>query len=113
MFIILEPHGIVLLHFAYMCMSTFPSHWHANPPIFDRYGSAVSYCPACCGLFVKILITIEPYRIFGSKFAYLFILILSIHPGMQNDDEGLPSIILVGQYLLVKMLITLEPHGIF
>ena len=33
--------------------------------------------------------------------------------GKQNGDEGLRSIILVGQGLLVKMLITLEPCGIF
>ena len=32
---------------------------------------------------------------------------------MQNGDEALSSIILVGQGLLVKMLITLEPHNIF
>ena len=32
---------------------------------------------------------------------------------MQNDDEGLRSIILASQGILVKMLITLEPHGIF
>ena len=31
---------------------------------------------------------------------------------MQNDDKGLPSIILSGQDLLVKILITLEPHGL-
>ena len=31
----------------------------------------------------------------------------------KNGNEGLPSIILAGQRLLVKMLITLEPHGIF
>ena len=73
----------------------------------------LSYCPACCNKLVKILITLEPYRIFGSNFAHLFILILSIHPGMQNDDEGLLSSILAGQCLLVKMLIALEPHGIF
>ena len=30
---------------------------------------------------------------------------------MQNGDKGLPSIILIGQGLLMKMLITLEPHG--
>ena len=68
----------------------------------------LSNCPARCGQLVKILITIEPYRNFGSNFAYAFISILSIHPG-----EGLPIIILAGQGLLVKMLITLEPHGIF
>ena len=32
---------------------------------------------------------------------------------MQNRDEGLPSIILAGRGILVKMLINLEPHGIF
>ena len=32
---------------------------------------------------------------------------------MQKDDEASPSIILAGRALLVKMLITLEPHGIF
>ena len=32
---------------------------------------------------------------------------------MQNGDDALPSIILAGQGLLVKMLITLEPHNIF
>ena len=33
--------------------------------------------------------------------------------GMQNSDEALPSIILAGQGLLLKMLITLEPHHTF
>ena len=32
--------------------------------------------------------------------------------GMQNVDEGLPSIILACRGILVKMLITIEPHGI-
>ena len=32
---------------------------------------------------------------------------------VQNGDEGLPSIILDGRGLLLKMLITLEPNGIF
>ena len=32
-----------------------------------------------------------------------------ITAGMQNDDEGLPSIILAGRGLLMKI----EPHGIF
>ena len=32
---------------------------------------------------------------------------------MKKDDEASPSIILAGQALLVKMLITFEPHGIF
>ena len=32
---------------------------------------------------------------------------------MQNGDEASPSIILAGRALLVKMIISLEPHGIF
>ena len=32
---------------------------------------------------------------------------------MQNGDEASPSIILADRALLVKMLITLGPHGIF
>ena len=32
---------------------------------------------------------------------------------MQNGDEASPSINLAGQAILVKILITLEPHGIF
>ena len=32
---------------------------------------------------------------------------------MQNVGKSMSSIILAGQCLLVKMLITLEPHGIF
>ena len=74
---------------------------------------SLSICPACYGQLVKTLITLEPYRLFKLNFAYLFISILSIHPGMQSGCEGLPSIILAGQCILVKMLITLEPHGIF
>ena len=59
-------------------------------------------CPACCGQLVKILITPEPYGIFGSNVAYLFILILSSHPDMQNGGEGLPSIIFAAHGLLEK-----------
>ena len=32
---------------------------------------------------------------------------------MQNGDEALPSIILAGRFLLVKMLITLKPQHTF
>ena len=60
-----------------------------------------------------ILLTLEPYGIFETNFAYIFILILCSHPGMRNGDKGLPSTILAGQGFLVKMLITLESHGIF
>ena len=46
---------------------------------------------------------------FESDFADLFILTLSSH-GMQNGEEALLSIILVGGCILVKMLITVETH---
>ena len=32
---------------------------------------------------------------------------------MQNDDGASPGIILAGRALFEKMLITLDPHGIF
>ena len=71
-------------------------------------------CPACCGQLVKILITLEPYGISESNFAFLFILLLSSHPDVQNGDKGLPSINLAGQgFSFAKMLITLERHAIF
>ena len=59
---------------------------------------------------MKILITLEPYGMFGSNFAYLIILILFNHPGLHDGGEGLPSIIFAGYGLIVKMLITLERH---
>ena len=89
-------HGIYLSHFAYMCMSTFPYHSHAKPPFLFIYGFA-EQIPAC--QLLKIFITLEPYGLFGSNFAYLFILILSSYPGMQNGGESLSSIILAGQGL--------------
>ena len=33
--------------------------------------------------------------------------------GTEKVDEALPSLILAGRALLVKMLITIKPHGIF
>ena len=64
------------------------------------------------GQLVKMLITLEPHGIFGSNFAYLYILTLSNHI-MQSVDEASPSISSAGRSQLVKMLTTLEPHGIF
>ena len=56
---------------------------------------------------------LEPHGIFGPSFADLYILLCPAN-GMQNIDEASPSIISVGRGLkLVKMLITLETHGIF
>ena len=38
--------------------------------------------------------------------------VCTITTGMQKADEGLPSIIWAGRVLLVKMLVTIELHGI-
>ena len=85
MAITLEPHG------------TFYIHMHPNileslacePTCIMIDMDLLSNCPACCGQ------------------------ILSSHPGIQNGGEGLRSIILACQGLLVKMLITLEPHVVY
>ena len=42
----------------------------------------------------------------------LYILI-NLNIMSKNEGEGLPSIILAGPGLLVKLLVTLGPHGIF
>ena len=79
MFITFKPCGIFdqILH-TYVCHSTFFNHWHAKLPFLIDEG-LLSISPACCGQLVKILITHEPYGIFGSNFANLFILILASH----------------------------------
>ena len=91
MFITIEPHGIYYSHFAYTCMSSFPTcnHWHANLSIFVTYTYwfAICNCQACCGQLVKLLTTLEPYGIFRSNFAYSFNFILSSHPRMQTGGE--------------------------
>ena len=59
-------------------------------------------------------ITLEPHGIFEYYLAYLYILTLSSHwPGMQNGDEASPSISPADSGILVKILITHEPHNIF
>ena len=60
---------------------------------------------------IEMLITLEPHGIFGSNFAYLFQHCPAT--GMQNSNEALPSIILAGRGISLKMLITLEQHHIF
>ena len=62
-----------------------------------------------CG---HLLITLESHGIFLSIFVYLYIL-HCLDTGMRNDDEALMSISLACHGQLVKMLITLQPHGIF
>ena len=104
MFITFEPHGKFLLRFAYICMSTLPNHWHANRIVFDRYWIAVQLS-GLLGSVSKILIPLQIYEIFESYFAYLFILILFSHPGMQMGDKGLLSITLVVQSKIVLCII--------
>ena len=67
---------------------------------------------ASYGQLWKLLIITEPGGIFRSHVAYLFILHCP-GTGMHNDDEASLSIILVNRDLVVKILITLETHGIF
>ena len=59
---------------------------------------------------MKMLITLEPDGIFGSNFVYFCILTLSSN-WYAKRCKASPSIILTGRALLLKMLITLEPHG--
>ena len=63
-----------------------------------------------------MIITLEPQGIFWIKLHVLLItdnlFILSSH-WYANVDEVWPSIILADRCLLVKMRLTLEPHGIF
>ena len=58
--------------------STLSNHLHAWPPFFMGEG-LLSISPECCGQLVKMLINLEPNGIFGSNYAYLFILTLSRH----------------------------------
>ena len=46
-------------------------------------------------------------------YTYVHVFLHCPATGMKNGDEASPSIILAGLALLVKMLITLAPHGIF
>ena len=61
------------------------------------------------GQLAKMLITLDPRDIFGSDFAYLFIILT-----LSSDwYEASLSIISAGRGLLAKMFITLQLHGIF
>ena len=61
---------------------------------------------------VKILIPLELNGYLG-KILHSYSFEYCPVTGMLNGDEGLLSINLAGRGILVKMLITLEPHGIF
>ena len=63
---------------------------------------------------MKMLITLEPYGMFGSNFVFLCILTLSSHWYEKKVTRlHRASFWPVDRALSVKMLITLEPHGIF
>ena len=51
--------------------------------------------------------------VYFDKILYAYVFYHFPATGMQNVDKTSLSIILVSQAFLVKMLITLEPHGIF
>ena len=111
MYITLEPHGIYQIVHAYACQHSLTTGigMRTDPFLIDVAAEQLSSL-----LWSVRENPLVSYRIFGSKFAYLFILVLSIHPDMQNGGEGLLSIILASNGLLEKMrLITLELHGIF
>ena len=59
-----------------------------------------------------MLITLHSCGKIGSNFVYLCVITLSNHK-YEKGDKASPIIILAGGALLVKMLITLEPYGIF
>ena len=122
-------------------MSTLSNHWYVLQP-FLMYTGLLSIISANCGHLVKMLINHMVY-LDQMLHTYLFehcpatgmqngeeFLLLNhmvyldqmLHTylfehcpatGMQNGEESLPSIILGGRGILVKMLITLEPHHIF
>ena len=58
-------------------MSTLSNHWHSLIFFMDEALRSIS--PFGSGQLVKIFIILEPHGIFGSNFAYLFILTLSSH----------------------------------
>ena len=82
--------------------------------LFLKDEALLSISPAGRGQLVKMLTTLEPHGIFGSNFAYLYILTFNCPAtDMQNGDKASPSISPTGRDFLIKMLIILEPHGIF
>ena len=60
---------------------------------------------------MKMVITLVPDGIYFQILYYVFKHCPAT--GMKKCDEASPSIIFAGRALLVKMLITLDPDGIF
>ena len=74
MFTTLEPHMVffdIVLHTKacqhYLTTGMFNSLFLMDEGLLSTFSAG-------CGLLVKMLITLEPHGIFGSHFAYLFIL---------------------------------------
>ena len=74
----LEPRGI-LDHFLHKhaCQHCLTIDMRSSLFLMDE--ALLNISPVGHGRLVKILITFEPHGIFGSNFAYLFILTLSNH----------------------------------
>ena len=62
---------------------------------------------------MKMFIALVAHGIILFKFCILIYFNIVQPPVRKKCDEASPSIILAGRVLLVKMLITLEPDGIF
>ena len=59
-------------------MSTLSNNWHASRLfLMDEFLPSIR--PSVRGQLVKTFITLQPHGIFGSSFAYLYILKLSSH----------------------------------
>ena len=85
-----------------------------NNAFFDGRGFAKHHHNSQLWSVSKNACNLNPHGIFGSNFAYLSIItISSLVTGMQNGNGTLRIIFLAGQGILVKMLITLEPHRIY
>ena len=68
-------------------------------------------CQSALGQLVKMLMSFEPHG-YLDQILHSFYYYYCSSIGMQNSDEAL-SIILAGQGISLKMLITLEQHYIF
>ena len=82
LFITLEPHGMFyhILH-TYARQHSLTTGMRTHPFLID-IGLVSNNCPAFCGQLENIIMTLDSFRILGSNFAYSFILIFSMHPGM-------------------------------
>ena len=95
-----------ILH-AYTCQHFLTTCMHNSK--FNGRGFA-EHQILICDQVLKMLITPLVYLV---QTLYTYVFKHCPATGMQTGDEASPSIILAGEALLVKMLITLEPCGAF